>query len=106
MDVSAPTARRWVLVSVTGMLIINTYRAKAGSEPFARRLWGTGMLAVMLGFAADFAPSVAGPFAILLLVGTLTQSGDKAIQTILGKAAKQAPTAASTGPPGPHGPIG
>ena len=81
------TARRFVLVSVTGMLIINAYRGKLGNEPIAKRLWGTGMLAVLLGFTADLAPPLAGLFAILLLVGTLSESGDKAIQNILGKAA-------------------
>lgn len=96
MDVSTPTARRWVLVSVTGMLIINAYRGKKSSEPVAKRLWGTGMLAVMLGFAADTVPQLAGPFAILLLVGTLSESGDKAIQNILGKAAGNAGASAGS----------
>ena len=103
MDVSTGTARRWVLVSVTGMLIINAYRGKLGSEPIAKRLWGTGLLAIMLGFAADTVPQVAGPFAILLLLGTLTTGGDNAIQAILGKASGGGSNVAPSGPRGPTG---
>lgn len=99
MDVSTGTARRWVLVSVTGMLIINAYRGKLGNEPIAKRLWGTGVLAIMLGFAADTVPQIAGPFAILLLVGTLTSSGDQAIQTILSKASGSGSPGPSAGAP-------
>ena len=107
MDVSTGTARRWVLVSVTGMLIITAYRGKLGSEPIAKRLWGTGVLAILLGFAADTVPQVAAPFAILLLLGTLTTGGDNAIQNILGKAsgssgATNTPPSGLAGPQGGH----
>src|SRR5581483_613035 len=66
----APTdrtqSRKLVLVSVAVILALNVYRS--GREPGSlyKRLWGTGVLGVALSIVADFAPQVAGPFAMLV----------------------------------------
>ena len=87
MNVTPASARRWVLISVFGLLAIAAYRGKLSTTDvsFTKRLWGTGVLAIMLGLVADVAPQIAGPFAVLVLVGSFTNGGDQAIQNLLGK---------------------
>lgn len=95
MNQSPQQAQRYVLISVIGLLVIAAYRGKltGGDVPLAKRLWGTGVLAIMLGLVADVAPQIAGPFAMLILVGSVTNGGDKAIHNFLAKA-----SGGSTGP--------
>lgn len=86
MNVSPETARRWVLVSMVLLLAMGTYKgAKPGDVGMAKRLWGIGMLGTMLSMAADFVPQLAGPFALLVVMGYATTGGDKAIENVLGK---------------------
>lgn len=61
------TARRVVLVSLGIMFAVTAVRRDKSGSTF-RRLWATGALAMLLSTAADFAPGVAGPLA--LLIGT------------------------------------
>lgn len=106
---STVQARRVVLVCVMGLLIVATYKGKSGKVPTSTRLWGTGWLAIMLGIAADFAPSVAGPFALLILAGSLTSGGDQAFTNLLGRAGAGGSVnqkSNPSGPPGPAGPTG
>lgn len=105
MNMSPAQAKKIVLLSVLGLLIVATYRGRKGTVPTSTRLWGTGWLAVMLGVGADVAPQVAGPFALLVLVGSLTNGGDKAFSNLLAHAGAGT-ASASQGPPGPHGPVG
>lgn len=95
------TARRYVLVSMVGLLGLAAYKGKL-DQSLAKRLWGVGVLGMMLTLAADVAPSVAGPFALLILVGYATGPGDKAIQNFLGKVSggSGAPAAPSQAPSG------
>lgn len=87
MNVTPETARRWVLVSMVLLLVMGTYKgSKPGDVGMAKRLWGVGMLGTMLSIAADFVPQIAGPFALLVVMGYATTGGDKAIQNVLGKA--------------------
>lgn len=79
------SARRLVLVSLLGLLALAAYRGSLTSGDLAKRLWGVGMLGLMLTVAADFAPTVAGPFALLVLVGYASAGGDAAIENVLGK---------------------
>jgi hypothetical protein len=95
----ATTARRYVLVSMVGLLGLAAYKGKL-DQSLAKRLWGVGVLGMMLTLAADVAPSVAGPFALLILVGYATSSGDKAIQNFLGKVSGGAPSTPSQAPSG------
>jgi len=107
VNTSPAQAQRYVLISVLGLLVIAAYRGKLSDdrESFSKRLWGTGVLAVMLGLVADVAPQVAGPFAILVLAGSVTSGGDKALGNFLGKLGKNSPQG-STGSGGAHVPGG
>lgn len=98
------SARKLVLVATGGLLAINVYRADREQGSLYRRLWGTGVLGVMLSVAADFAPELAGPFALLVLLGSLTNGGDRVLQNVLGTVARSpsvAPAAPVEVPP--HG---
>ena len=105
---NAVTARKMVLVSVLGLLIVATYKGKSGKVATSTRLWGTGWLAIMLGITADFAPGIAGPFALLILAGSLTNGGDQAFTNLLGKAGAGSGGSSGKpkGPPSPNGPAG
>lgn len=86
MNISPQTARRWVLVSMVLLLAMGAYKgSKPGDVGMAKRLWGVGMLGTMLCMAADFVPQLAGPFALLVVLGYATTGGDKAITNVLGK---------------------
>ncbi len=99
-NVSGLRGRQLVLASCVGLVILSFYRATTeGQSGLYRRLWGTGVLAVFLSILADFAPQVAGPFALLTLLGSLSNGGDRAIQSALsGLAAK------GTAPSAPRAP--
>ena len=47
-------------------------------------MWATGVVGLMLSLLADFAPTIAGPFAILTVLGSLTSGGDKALASLFG----------------------
>ncbi len=89
MNPSVEQARRYVLVSMIGLLVMAAYKnakgVSAGDAGLFKRLWGVGVLGLMLSAAADFVPQLAGPFALLVLVGYATEGGDKAIENVLGK---------------------
>lgn len=86
MNISPQTSRRLVLVSIVLLLGMGVYKAsKPGDVGMAKRLWGIGVLGLMLSIAADFVPSLAGPFAVLVVLGYATDGGDKAITNVLGK---------------------
>jgi hypothetical protein len=101
--VNAQQAKQAVLVSMLALIAIAVFRGKSTSTVF-KRIWGTGVLGVALSILADFAPAIAGPFAVLTVLGSLTNGGDTAIQNLLGKV----PGSSSTGsaPPGVTGPVG
>jgi hypothetical protein len=71
------TAKRLVLVSMLGMLGISLYRQRSlGSYP---RIYAVGVVGLGLSVLADFAPAIAGPFALLVLAGFLTPGGQTRI---------------------------
>jgi len=98
----APTdrtqSRKLVLVSVAVILALNVYRS--GREPGSlyKRLWGTGVLGVALSIVADFAPQVAGPFAMLVALGLFTRHGDEVMQQVTGRAARVLPAGVDVNP--------
>lgn len=105
MSISPETARRWVLVSMVLLLAMGVYKGqKPGDVGMAKRLWGIGVLGLMLSAAADFVPQLAGPFAVLVVLGYATSGGDQAIENVLGKvsgnAAQTAGNAAQGTPSG------
>lgn len=79
-------ARKAVLLSAGALLLIAVYRDRQGSDNvnLFKRVWGVSVMALMLAVLADFAPGVAGPFAVLTVLGSLTHGGDAAIQNLLG----------------------
>ena len=93
MNPSPQQARRWILVSMVLLLIMAAYKSASGKtvggEGLFKRLWGVGMLGLMLSAAADFVPTLAGPFALLVVVGYATSGGDAAISNVLGKVSGQ-----------------
>lgn len=102
------TPKKVVLVALALMGVIAVYREKQGtsSGSLYKRLWGLGVIGGILSVAADFAPTIAGPFAVLMLLGSLTNGGDAAIQNLLGSVSSKVPTAGGktvvkVGPSGP-----
>jgi len=99
VNVSQTQARRLVLVSLVGLLGLAAYRGNlSGDVGLAKRLWGVGALGIMLTLGADLAPALAGPFALLVLIGYATSGGDTAIQNFLGKVSGSAPGSGGAGP--------
>lgn len=92
-------ARKMVLVSAMVMAGISVYRASSqGETQLYKRLWATGVIWFILSLVADFAPTVAGPFAVLVVLGMVSNGGDKAIQGFLGSvSSKTGGTTASSG---------
>lgn len=89
-------ARKMVLVGVLALGIIGVYRDRRAQDPTGtfRVMWATGVVGLMLTFLADFAPKIAGPFAVLIVLGSLTNGGDRALQSALGVIA---PTSSGSG---------
>lgn len=84
----AVAAKRTVLVSAFLLAAIAVYRNRSAGDSF-HALWGVGVVAMALSLLADFAPAVAGPFAALVVLGSLTEKGNNLIGAALGKAAGQ-----------------
>lgn len=85
-------ARKMVLVSAFLLAAITIYRdRKQGAGDTFKSLWGVGVLSLILSVIADFAPTIAGPFAALVVLGSLTNGGQNIINNALGKASTAAP---------------
>ena len=92
---SPAAARKAVLLSAFALLGIAVYRENQGQKnqgSLYKRVWGVSVMSMMLAILADFAPAIAGPFALLTVLGSLTNGGDAAIQNLLGGIAKQSPS--------------
>lgn len=85
MSVSKVQARKMVLVSVFLLAVLSTYRDRKQETPQGtfRVFWGIGVVSMFLSLLADFAPTIAGPFAVLAVLGSLTDGGEQALQKIL-----------------------
>lgn len=86
------TSKRLVLVSATLLGGLSVYRDRQGQGSLYKRLWGIGVIFTLLSVVADFAPQLAGPFAGLVLLGSLTKGGDRAIQNLLASVSSKVPT--------------
>lgn len=90
-------ARKMVLIGVLLLALTSIYRERRdpdGHDTF-RVLWGVGVVGMFLSLLADFVPQIAGPFAILIVLGSLTSGGDKALKTFLGAIVPQPPSSPS-----------
>jgi len=100
-------SKKTVLVSILLLAVLAVYRSQraGGSEQGSlyKRLWGIGVIGVTLSIAADFVPTVAGPFALLVLLGSLTSGGDKALQNVLASVSSKIPTPSGAGVKAPAG---
>lgn len=78
---SAEQAKEMILLAFTIAGIFGFLRLQRQGELdlLGRLLVGVMVGSVMLGFAADFAPEVAGGFAALMLVATLTSVGPEVV---------------------------
>lgn len=96
-------ARKMVLASLAVVAFVSLYRdhkgtAAAGQQGTFRVLWGVAVVGMFLSLLADFLPTIAGPFAILVALGSFTHGGDAALAKVLGKIT---PSSSSSSPPGP-----
>lgn len=89
---SPQASKQTVLVSMVALIAIAAYRDKG--SPSYKRVWGVGVLGVMLSIMSDFAPAIAGPFAVLTVLGSLTNGGTQAIDNLLGGVSGQVGKAA------------
>jgi hypothetical protein len=93
-------ARKMVLVSVFLLALITVYRDRRDTSPKGtfRVFWGVGVVGMFLSLLADFVPQIAGPFAALIVLGSLTHGGDKLIEQALGLVAAPLGGSSSTPP--------
>lgn len=89
MNPSKVQARKTVLVSVFVLLLVSVYKqrgstAAAGESSVFRAAWGAGVVGMFLSLLADFVPQIAGPFAGLIVLGSLTNGGEAALAKALG----------------------
>ena len=88
-------ARKMVLVSALLLAVIAVYKdRKQGAGDTFHALWGVGVLALLLSILADFAPTIAGPFAALTVLGSAaSQSGGASIiDKVFGRSAAPKPS--------------
>jgi hypothetical protein len=84
-----------VLVSAFLLAAIAVYRDhRAGAGDTFHALWGVGVLSLLLSLLADFAPTVAGPFAALVVLGSLASGQTSIIDKLFGRSAPQTATTA------------
>lgn len=99
---SKTQARKTVLVCVFLLAALSSYRDRKQETPQGtfRTFWGVGVVSMLLSLLADFAPQIAGPFAALAVLGSLTNGGEQALQKILGSITPQTgdTTAGGTAP--------
>lgn len=88
-----------VLVSCFALILISVYRNRQSEQPADtfRRLWATGVVAFMLSLLADFAPTVAGPFAALTVLGWFVKDGTALVDNALGSGDFSTSSASSPG---------
>lgn len=86
-----------VLVSAFLLAAIAVYRDRqSGAGNTFHALWGVGVVSLVLSIVADFAPTVAGPFAALTVLGSMTSGGDKLISSALSRVGSTPATAGTT----------
>lgn len=93
-----------VLASLFVLGLVSIYRDRKGSSASGqqgtfRTLWGVGVVGMFLSLLADFLPQIAGPFAGLVALGSLTHGGDEVIAKVLGAISPVAASSTSSSPP-------
>jgi len=79
-------AKKIVVASlILSIAVIVLGKAGKGQVPKPRLFVAGGLVYLMLGFLADFAPAVAAPFAILVALGIFLDRGQGALTTLAKK---------------------
>ena len=85
MNPSKVQARKMVLVSAFLLAAIAVYRDRQqGTQATFKALWGVAVVSLVLSIVADFVPQIAGPFAVVTVLGSLTSGGSNLIDKMLG----------------------
>jgi hypothetical protein len=106
--VNPATARRIVLLSLGTMFAVTTVKHAQGQQTGStyRRLWATGVLALLLSAMADFAPDVAGPLALLIGITYIMGTEDTIANWLHEGIGYTPPADAGTGATNPGGKVG
>ncbi len=91
-------ASRVVLISGAGMATFTLVQAKRQGRPSEKTfkaLWAIGLLTLGLAIFADFAPEVAGPFALLVLIAMAVRNTG-VLGSVIGGAAAATPARTGT----------
>lgn len=108
-------ARKLVLVMVAVLFALNIYHETKGQTKvgFYKRVWATGFVGLMLAILADFAPGIAGPLALVVVLSQLPEKGNDLFLSKLklptglqGPQGTPQPQRPAGAPPGVVGPIG
>jgi hypothetical protein len=99
-------ARKMVLVGLLVLTLITVYKDRRSSDPAGtfRVFWGVGVVGMFLSLLADFLPQIAGPFAALIALGSLTNGGEQVLERALGVIAPRPSTGSSSSSSSPPGP--
>lgn len=92
-------ARKMVLIGVMLLFLISVYRDRRRQDSAGtfRVFWACGIVGMFLSLLADFAPKIAGPFAVVIVLGSLTHGGDALLAKTLGAVVPQPPAAPNRG---------
>lgn len=83
MALNPATSKRmvtWSLFATATIVVIS--KVSKGKFPSPRIFVAVAVLYVILGFAADFAPTVAGPMALLVFLAVLLSEGGSALEAV------------------------
>lgn len=83
---NSPQAARVVLLTGAGLAMFTMIQARRTGRPSEetyKSLWAIGGLTIGLSAAADFAPDLAGPFAVLVLVAAAARNSG-ALGSVIG----------------------
>jgi hypothetical protein len=101
-------ARKMVLVGLLVLSLVTVYKDRKAATPAGtfRVFWGVGVVGMFLSLLADFLPQIAGPFAGLIALGSLTNGGEQVLEHALGLVAPRPVASTSSSPPAgpPPGP--
>jgi hypothetical protein len=106
-NLSKLSARKTVLVAIALLFLLTFYRDRKSATPAGTYhvFWATGVVGLFLSLLADFAPAIAGPFAALIVLGSLTENGGAALDKLLAVISGNANANTNAGgPPGTLGP--
>lgn len=89
---STASARRVVLISGAILLAYGVATAKKsdGSTDVFKRVYSAAIVTLVLSLLADFAPQIAGPFAVLIVLGLIATPQGQAALSKIGAGSKPA----------------